>query len=161
MKGIILTALCVVFSIANSYSTCSCEEQNTKDSYKKSDLIFTAKLIDKEIKISEMSAPKIGKKQLYRRVIFTFEVIELIKGKKTSNIITINSKCDNIDFSRGEEYLIYSYYSEYLLTTNFYLNGEKVTPFLATDVCTKTKALALVDKKEIKKLKKYARKRKA
>ncbi len=159
MKGIILTALCIAFSIANAYS-CSCEELNNKEAFKKSDLIFTGKLIEKEIKTTEINAPKIQTKQRYTRVIFTFEVMELIKGVKKSKTITINSKYNNIDFKRGETYLIYAYYSEYLLTSNFYLNGEKVAPFLVTDICTKTKQLALIQKKELKKLKKFARRKK-
>ncbi|MCF6350322.1 MAG: hypothetical protein L3J23_04755 [Flavobacteriaceae bacterium] len=158
MRGMIFSAIFFAFSL--SAYACSCEELSTKEAFKKSDLIFAGKLIEKEIRTTEINAPKIKTKQHYTRVIFTFEVIELIKGLEKSKIITISSKRNGIDFKRGHKYLIYAYYSEYLLTSNFYLNGEKVSPFLVTDVCTKTKQLDLIQKNEIKKLKKIVKRRK-
>lgn len=156
MKGIILTAL-LTLSIVFKANACACEKLKLKDAYNKSELIFTGKLIDKEIKITEIKAPKIDLKQKYVITVYTFEIIEFIKGVKNVKTIKINTRYNNIDFVNGEKYLIYSYYSEYLLTSNFYINGEKVNPFLATDSCTNTKNLANVERKEIKKLKKFAR----
>ena len=158
MKKRILTFTILLFTLSLTYASCSCEELSIKDAYNSSDLIFTGRLVDKEIKITEINAPKIEEKQRYTRVVFTFEVIELIKGKKRVKTVKISSRYNDIDFKRGDKYLIYSYYSEYLLTTNFYLNGEKVTPFLVTDVCTNTKKISKVEKREIKKLKRFARK---
>ncbi len=158
MKGIILSVI-IVFSISNAFA-CNCEELKITKAYNNSDLIFTGKLINKEIKVTEVEAPKIKSIQKYTRIIFTFEVIEVIKGRKHNSIVKISSKFNDINFMLGEEYLIYSYFSEYLLTSNFYINGEKVKPFLATDFCTNTKKLSFVNKKELKKLRKIARRQK-
>lgn len=159
MKGIILTSLFTLFFIFNANACTTCKKLKTKDAFNEANLIFTGKLIKKEIKITEINAPKINLKQKYVRTIYTFEVIELIKGRKNIKTIKIKTKYDNIDFIKGEKYLLYSYYSEYLLTSNFYINGEKVSPFLATDSCTNTKKLANAERKELKKLKKFARRR--
>ncbi len=157
MKGIILAIFTLLIGINNIQANCDCEELSLKKAYNSSDLIFTGKLVKKEVLTEEINAPKIESKQLYTRVIYTFELKQLFKGKATNRIIQIQTKYNNINFEKGKLYLVYAYLSKYLLTNNFYINGEKVTPFFATDICTRTKELQLVEKKELKKLKKYAK----
>jgi len=157
MKGIILLFFTFFFYVNNTQASCGCEELTVKKAYEKSDLIFTGKLINKEILSEEIKAPKIAQKQLYTRVLYTFEIEKLYKGKVQKRTIKIQAKYNNINFVKGRKYLVYAYLSKYLLTNNFYINGEKVTPFLATDNCTKSRELRFVEKKELKKLKKRAK----
>ncbi len=157
MKGIILVISLFLISTSLSFATCGCEEQSLKQAYRKSDLIFKGKLIQKEIFSREIKAPKINVKQKYTTIVYTFEVVEVIKGIKNRKVIKLETKPNSINFDRGKTYLVFAYLSKYLLTSNFYLNGEKVKPFLVTDVCTKTKEFTLVDKKTIRKIKKLAK----
>jgi len=156
MKGIIFLFFAFFINVNSIQASCGCEEISLKKAYDKSDLIFTGKLIKKELKSEEIKAPKIEQKQLYIRMIYTFEIEHMYKGKMSSKIITIQSKYNNINFEKGRKYLVYAYLSNYLLTNNFYINGEKVLPFLATDNCTKSRELRFVEKKELKKLRKFA-----
>lgn len=77
----------------------------------------------------------------------------------SGTVFTYSTKCSTCPNLILIE-ITYSYFLEYLLTSNFYINGEKVKPFLATDFCTNTKKLNFVNKKELKKLKKIARRQK-
>ncbi len=76
MKGIIFIALFFAFSFTSSFA-CSCEELDTKDAFKQSDLIFSGKLIDKQLLDTEINA-----KQRYTRVAYTFEILSTFKGRK-------------------------------------------------------------------------------
>jgi len=160
MKGIILAIFTIFFTVIGTQASCGCEEVSVKKAYEKSDLIFTGKLIKKQIRSEEIKAPKIAQKQLYTRMLYTFEIKQIYKGKKYHKVIQIESKYNNINFEIGRKYLVYAYLSEYLLTNNFYINGEKVPSFLATDNCTKSRELRFVEKKELKKLKKLSKHKK-
>jgi len=156
-RGIlILTVLLLNFNFLHAEAG---GEIELKKAIKKSAIIFSGKLIKKELLITEIKAPKIGTAQKYIRTVYTFEVSEIFKGEMDSKTIQITTKYKEFDFVKGEKYIVYSYYSKYLLTSNFYLNGEKVTPFLATDKKVRTKNIAKIERKEMKKLKKMARKR--
>ncbi len=152
---LIIVFLLSVFSI--SFANCGCGDLSIKESFKSSDAIFRGKLIKKELLITEINAQKIETKQKYTRMVYTFLVNEVIKGKIQQKKIQITTKYNDINFILDTDYLVYSYYSEYLLTSNFYLNGERVEPFLVTDNCTNSKKICAVDKKELKKIRKLAR----
>lgn len=158
MKGIILLFFTFFLYVNSIQASCGCEELTVKEAYKKSDVVFIGKLVKKETLSEEIKAPKIDQKQLYTRMLYTFEIEKLYKGKMQKKRIKIQTRYHNINFEKGRKYLVYAYMSKYLLTNNFYINGEKVTPFLATDNCTKSRELRFVEKKELKKLKKYAKK---
>ena len=113
MKGIIFTVFIAIFSISNSFA-CNCTELNTKEAYNNSDLIFTGKLINRELKTTIIKANGIKSKQTYVRMIFTFQVIEIIKGRKHTKTVVINSKFNNIDFEKGKEYWLSSNYNSIL-----------------------------------------------
>lgn len=156
-KGILILTLLLLnvnFLFADSGG-----EIELKKAIKKSAIIFSGRLIKKELVVTEIKAPKIGTAQKYVRTVYTFEVLEIFKGKRDFITIRITTKYKEFDFEKGGNYVVYSYYSKYLLTSNFYLNGEKVTPFLATDKKIRTKKLTKIERKELKKLKKLARRR--
>lgn len=157
MKGIILLFFAFYLNIFSIQASCGCIEVSLNKAYEQSDIIFTGELIHKELKDEEIKAPKIAQKQRYLRMVYTFKINKLYKGKLQSKIVVIESKYNNINFEKGRKYLVYSYLSKYLLTNNFYINGEKVTPFLATDNCTKSREIRFVEKKEIKKLVKLSK----
>lgn len=157
MKKGILTAA-IILLLTNLSFACVCTEKNIKESYQNSSIVFTGKLIKKELVIKEISAPKINEVQSYATYQYTFEVNVVYKGKKNTKTVTISSKYkNNLNFKEDKDYLIYAYNSNYLLTNNFYLNGEKVTPFLAIDNCTRSKEIAFAEKKELRRLKKIAK----
>jgi hypothetical protein len=157
MRGIILLVFTFLFSVNTISASCGCEELSLKKAYQKSDLIFTGILIKKEIKTKEVKVSKIAQKQLYTIVKHTFKIEKLIKGKTYSQTVEIKTKYNNINFIKGKKYLVYAYFSKYLLTNNFYLNGEKVEAFLATDNCTQSRELRFVAKKELKKIMRFSR----
>jgi len=151
-----LIAFLLSFNFSNAFNT---GEIDLNKAIKKSAIIFSGKLIKKEILVTDIKAPKIGSDQKYIRTVYTFKVEEIYKGKTIAKTIKITTRYKEFSFKKGENYVVYSYYSKYLLTSNFYLNGEKVTPFLATDKKIRTKVLSKVEKKELKKLKRIARRR--
>ncbi|MEE9348469.1 MAG: hypothetical protein V3U80_00315 [Flavobacteriaceae bacterium] len=133
------------------------ENKNIKKSFKKSNTVFVGELVKRELKQSKVLAPSINTEQNYIRIIYTFKVIKLFKGDN-EEFVQITIRYKGKDFVKGEKYLVYANLSEYLLTSNFYLNGEKVTPFLTVNEKSRTKLKALTNRKEIKKLNKLARK---
>jgi hypothetical protein len=156
-RGIlILTVLLLNFNFLHADSG---GEMELKKAIKKSTVIFSGKLIKKELVVTEIKAPKIGTAQKYIRTVYTFEVSKIFKGEMNYKTIQITTKYKEFDFVKGEKYIVYSYYSKYLLTSNFYLNGEKVTPFLATNKKSRTKQLTKIERNELRKLKKLARRR--
>ena len=155
-KGILILA--VLLLNISLIKASSIDGDNLKKAIKKSAIIFSGKLISKELVTTEISAPKLGTTQKYIRNVYTFKVNQIFKGKIISNIITIVTNKNDVDFIEGQIYVVYSFYSNYLLTSNFYLNGEKVKPFLATK-SNNTKLIAKVSKKEMKKLRRLAKRK--
>jgi hypothetical protein len=150
IKGILSFAL-ILFTI--NIFACNCAENTVKDSFNNSNIIFTGELIKKDLLIKEIEAPKIKTLQKYVTYQYTFKIITNFKGNKSTKEITISSRYKDFNFKVGKAYLVYAYFSEYLLTNNFYLNGERVNPFLASDICTRTKSLSVTESRELKKLK--------
>ena len=158
MKKGILTVAIILFITNLSYACVTCAEKKVKESYQKSAMVFTGKLIKKELIIKEVKAPKIEEVQSYATYQYTFKVYEMYKGVKKTKLVSITSKYKNdLNFKEDKEYLIYAYSSKYLLTNNFYLNGEKVEEFLAVNDCSRSKEIVFTEKKELKKLKKLAK----
>ena len=147
----------IVFFLLSVSTTFAIDGKKIKASYKKATVVFTGNLINKEIIQTEEEAPFIESMQSYIRTVYTFEITEWFKGVKQSKTIKIVSKHQDFNFKIGNTYLVYSFLSMHLLTSNFYLNGEKVTPFLAVKKASLTRDIMEVSKKEIKKLRKLAK----
>ncbi len=128
-----------------------------KEAYKKSDVVFIGKIIAKEIKQTPINVSKINAIQNYIRTVYTFEIIELFKGQQKSKTIKITTKYNAFNFKMGDVYLTYAYLSKYLLSNNFYINNETVIPFLAVKKPSRIRPIEIVSKKELKKLRKYAK----
>ena len=160
-KGKIILSLLLLFWTANTYP-CTCVEvreslgKKVSRAFDSNDLIFAGIVIDKEIRATEFDIPRLELKQPYIRAIIKFNVIDLIKGNIEQRELEIITPDDGggcgIDFKVGKEYLVYSIESEYRFTPNEYLTKEKVKPFFATSLCTRTSILEKVSNREIKKL---------
>jgi hypothetical protein len=155
-KGVLTVAIIILFTHLSF--ACGCAEKTVKESYQKSNLVFTGKLIKKELVVKEIKAPKIEEVQSYATYQYTFEILVMYKGKQAIKEVVLSSKYRNtLNFKENNEYLVYAFNSNYLLTSNFYLNGEKVPSFLAVDNCSRSKEIVYTDKKELKKLRKYSK----
>ena len=169
MKKNFLILILFLFS-SSSIFPCTCIEskeslgKKVEKAFLESDLIFIGKVIGKEIKTTEIYVPELDKKQNYIRAIFTFELIDRISGEFITDkveIVTSNSEesC-GIEFKIGKEYLVFSRKQDQRIAFSPYLNQEKVNPFYATSLCTRTDEMKNVKKCETRKLKRLVKRNK-
>ena len=162
-KSSILMFVLILISIGEVYA-CSCLNTRIKEGFKRSDLIFTGKVVDEKWETTTEKISGTDKTEEYKRVTYTFQIIEFIKGKGFVNEVKITTsgmgESCGMTFNIGSEYLIYSYKAEHRATPNLYLISEKVKPFYTTDLCTRTNELKNIKTKELKKLKRLAKRRK-
>jgi len=142
---------------------CSCKGISVRKALKKSEVVFTGKVVHIEkrdlIDISKHNDGTESKFE-YHLYDYTFEVIQIFKGKKETITITITTTGDEGDcsgfYEMDREYLMYVFRQDYIP----YLNpNEKVTPFWTTNICLGTGLLKGVEEKDLAILEKYARRR--
>jgi len=160
-KTLLLTLIFLLFSASDAYS-CSCLKSKIKEGFKNSDLIFIGKVINEEWNTSTEKIANTNKTEEYKRVTYTFLINEFIKGTESIREVEITTSgfegdC-GMSFEVGAEYLIYSYEIDYRTTSNLYLISEKVKPYFTTDLCTRTNYINNVKQRELKKLKRLAKK---
>jgi len=155
MKKTILLVLSVIWLSTNEIYACSCvipKELLGKTivrAFSQSDLVFVGKVIDKQFNVTEIYVPELDSKQKYYTTIYTFELINNFgrqSNKKEIEIVTTSNSCE-IVFQVGEEYLVYSNRYDQRIAFSTYLNKEKVTPFYATSICTRTEKVNKVKKR--------------
>jgi len=142
---------------------CSCNTLSVRKALKKSDIIFTGKVISVEKRDLVNSFTKDNGSEAkfeYHLYDYTFEVTQIFKGKKETITITITTTGDEGDcsgfYEMDREYLMYVFRQDYIP----YLNpNEKVTPFWTTNICLGTDLLKGVEEKDLAILEKYARRR--
>jgi hypothetical protein len=149
---IILTSL-----YFNKYNACSCVgESSLKKSIKNSDVIFNGITLNKKEFEINLNLNTKRKPYYITKVEYTFLIINKLKGVNildTIKIITgVGGGDCGIEFMIGREYLVFAKYSN-----KYYQGGKIVSPFIYTDVCSRTK---LSNKKEIKKIRRYCKKSK-
>lgn len=169
MKKIVILILAMVGLFTNEIYACTCVEINEsigkkiEKAFLKSDLIFVGKVIDQQFKETEIYVPEINAKQKYSRAVYTFELINLFRGqlyKEEIEIVTTSSGglC-GFEFQVGEVYLVYSNQYDQRIAFNAYLNQERVDPFYATNICTRTRKFTKVETREIRKLSRMAKRK--
>ncbi|MEE9432149.1 MAG: hypothetical protein V3V16_13955 [Melioribacteraceae bacterium] len=162
-KSSILTFILILFSVGVVYP-CSCLNTRIKEGFKRSDLIFTGKVVDEKWESTTEKISGTDKTEEYKRVTYTFHITEFIKGTESIKEVKITTsgmgESCGMTFNMGSEYLIYSYETEHRATPNLYLISEKVKPFYTTDLCTRTNELKNIKPKELKKLKRLAKRKK-
>ncbi len=153
MKKTIALLTLILVSTANMYA-CTCIkiqaslDEKVKYEFSKSDLIFTGKVIDKEIKSNGQYISTADP------VIYTLEIIYKIKGNietRTIEIISARSvgSC-GYPFQVGESYLVYSIISDHWSAIT-----EKKSVFI-TGQCRRNQKLKETQKRELNILKKLA-----
>ncbi len=169
MKDLFILCLALLL-IAPNANACSCImrkaplKTNVKRAFAQSQYIFSGRAIKKELKTTEYDSEVSAIVQKYVRYVVTFEITQNFKGKKESKFVEIVTSEDSgscgFNFEVGKVYLVYAYESEYRLSSNFILAQDKVAPFLATDICTRTKPAGNANRKELRFLSKLNKKRK-
>ena len=79
-KSSILMFVLILISIGEVYA-CSCLNTRIKEGFKRSDLIFTGKVVDEKWETTTEKISGTDKTEEYKRVTYTFQIIEFIKGK--------------------------------------------------------------------------------
>jgi len=169
MRRTALLILTLIWLLTNEVYACTCVEINEsigkkiEKAFLKSDLIFVGKVIDKQFKETEIYVPELDSKQKYYRAIYTFELINLFRGQPDKEeieiVTTASSNSCGFEFQVGEVYLVYSNQYNQRIAFSPYLNQERVKPFYATDICTRTEKVNKVEKIEIRKLKRMAKRK--
>ena len=131
--------------IAKSYS-CSCEPRPTLEkSYAEADAIFIGTVISK--KVISVKYESVNTTQIE----YKFRRTKVFKGKSLTEIITIitgNGRHDcGYMFEINKKYIVYAY-----IQNQYYDGGEKVKPFLSTNVCRRTTIYNSVEEKSLDKL---------
>ncbi len=151
---VLLFTLLLIFT--TKLSACSCIEENNsfrkkvKTEYVESDLIFTGTVL------SRKEIPKTSRKVFGSAVVFTFEVSEIIKGKRHHSQIEVITNSDGAscgyEFEVGNTYLVYSRQSHYYTPVT-----QSKSDFI-TGLCYRNQKLKNVRKKEHRILSRMARK---
>ncbi|WP_299313222.1 hypothetical protein [uncultured Aquimarina sp.] len=157
MRNLLLTIAIILIPITN-ICACSCSDtdqplgKKVKEAFLSADLIFTGKVID----IKEINTI-LPYKSSSDPVVYTFEVIQKIKGKTKKTILKILSSNSGAscgyNFQLGESYLVYSSVSDHFAKQT----GIKTS--FVTSLCRRNQELQSVHKKELKKLFIYAKKK--
>ncbi|WAC02237.1 hypothetical protein N7U66_00135 [Lacinutrix neustonica] len=154
MKKIVLIIFILLFSITQSFA-CSCADSDTslykkiQNAFNESDLILTGKVIAKELK-SNGTHQNSGDP-----IIYTIEIISVIKGIKKSEVIQIASEMSESNcgypFEIGKAYLVYA-------TSSTHFSSKTGNDFnFVTSLCYRNQKLSIVKGKEFRILKRLAR----
>ncbi|RTQ53770.1 hypothetical protein EJV47_03280 [Hymenobacter gummosus] len=77
-----------------------------------------------------------------RLVRFTFKVQHLYKGRVQQDTVSISTSAGDADcgyvFSAGQSYLVYSWRTD-ALPNDFRKDYRRVTPYLTTSICSRTR----------------------
>ncbi|MAM27468.1 MAG: hypothetical protein CMC13_00445 [Flavobacteriaceae bacterium] len=152
-KTLLLILLISISTTEIIACTCAREkaslERKVKTEFNRSDLIFTGKVISKVTKTNEEYF------SLADPTIYTFEIIEKIKGTFQSTNVEIVSEESGAscgyNFEIGQQYLVYSINSDQFTSTTANKHD------FVTDLCRRNQKINTIDKREIKKLRKLGK----
>ncbi|MES2544672.1 MAG: hypothetical protein V4548_07295 [Bacteroidota bacterium] len=141
-----------VFLFFNIGFGCSCiGKGKLKTAIKKSDVILTGKILNKNIFIVKFdeSGDYEGLNISYTE--YSVLITKKLKGQiisDTIRVVTGVGKGDcGYNFLVGSNYIIYGVYAE-----KYIENGEKVDRFLSTGICSKTKLYNLKEEKKVNRI---------
>jgi hypothetical protein len=146
MNKIIVLVFVCFFPI--SIWACSCiGEKTVKEEISKSDIVFSGKIISKNIfTVNDDNLP-LG--LVLKKAEYIILITKIYKGQAASDtlrlITGVGSGDCGYEFVIGSEYIIYSVHSN-----KYFESGNKVDTFLYTDICTRTRR---IDKNELRKIK--------
>jgi hypothetical protein len=157
VKQFLLIIFLIVYSSV-AYC-CSCiGEATLKQELKRSDVVFTGKVISK--KVIDTRSPTDTLMQGLKMYVaeYKLQVSSIFKGKVKQDTITIITGVGSGDcgfnFEIGNEYIVYSSFEN-----KYYPQGNTVSKFLYTDICRRTRLAT--DTAEIKALSKKCKNKKA
>lgn len=162
-KPLVPLLFLLLFSVNDIYA-CSCLESSIKQGFTHADIIFTGKAIafDKITHTDSISNPEKAGAYYHRQFVyyeFTFEIKEIIKGNIDTGLLTITTHVDSAScgfyFELDTDYLVYSHRSN--IQMGSWIEEDIVDPYYTTGLCTRTQAISKDTKKEIKKLKRLAK----
>lgn len=138
----------LLLTIAKSFA-CSCEGTPTLEkSYAEADAIFIGTVISK--KVISVKYESVNTTQIE----YKFRRTKVFKGKSLTEIITIitgNGKHDcGYRFEMNKKYIVYAH-----IQNQYFDGGDKVSPFLSTNVCRRT---TIYNPLEVKRLDKLGKK---
>ena len=152
MKKIFI--LWIIFTLWDTTYACTCwGESNVKNAMKYSNSVFKGKVIASE-RVSLFPEKLLGTfweydTIFYKKMKYTFEVVEIYKGKETVDTLIVYSGFGDGDcgytFHIGNEYIVYATWNKTLKESN------RSTPlrFLETDICTRTQPFNIDEAQEI------------
>lgn len=157
VKQIFLIIFFVAFSSV-AYC-CSCiGEATVKQELKRSDVVFTGKVISKKIIDTRSPTDTLMQGLKMYMAEYTLQVSTIFKGKIKQDTITIITGVGGGDcgfnFEIGTEDIVYSSFEN-----KYYPHGNTVSKFLYTNICKRTRLAT--DTAEIKALSKKCKKKKA
>ncbi len=124
---------------------CSCSRAGILKQQRAAEFIFAGRVENISEIVTEERVESTGEKISYKRYEFTFKVTGIYKGRKkwkdfnrSIKIITTggDADCGSV-FYLNKKYLVYSYEADYILDLR--LPTQKVSPFMTTNLCTRTK----------------------
>jgi hypothetical protein len=149
-----ISILWIIYMLWNTTIACGCLGTSTvKGGLKYSNFVFRGKVISSE-SVSLFPESLVGTfweptAIFYKKMKYTFEVLDIYKGKETSDTLIIYSGFGNGDcgytFHIGNDYIVYATWNKSLK------ESDRSTPlkFLETDFCTRTQPFNMEESKEI------------
>ena len=123
---------------------CSCGRVGIHKSYKGANVVFTGTLVEAKVShYNDTMGLHQGKYRIrvQKIVRFTFRVQHIYKGSLVADTVSLltsggGADCGSI-FTFSKSYLIYSWFNDEL--PNDFGETRKVTPYITTSVCSRTK----------------------
>ncbi len=115
---------------------CTCIGESTfKEEFKRSDVVLIGRVIDeKTIEITDSLLPRLK----ILKVEYTIHATKIYKGKIGDTLVKVVTGGGGGDcgflFTVGNEYIIYCSYQD-----KYYAQGNRVSTFLYTDYCRRTR----------------------
>lgn len=153
MKKIFLFV--VLLFISNTAFPCSCiGKSKMKNEIKASAAVFAGTVLSK--RIFSLKDDFLPEKFWMTQAEYTILVTKRYKGKVSADTLKVVTGVGGGDcgvvFQIGQSYIVYS-----SIQDSYYNDGDKVPPFLSTNICTKT---AIYNEEESRKIERYVRRKK-
>lgn len=140
----------LVFVLPLNVWACSCiGTNNVKQELKESDLVFSGKILSKNVfTVNDNNLPSGFDLKKAEYIVLISEIYKGHLTNDTLNVITgVGGGDCGLEFSVGVDYIIYAAYKN-----KYFERGQQIKRFVFTNICTRTKP---IDKNEIRKIKRF------
>lgn len=137
----LLIIIGLVLSTVDNFA-CSCGHVGITENRKAMNYVFKGRVSELSEIVSWDTLTGTNETIEYRRVKYTFEVLENykgLKGEQTVDLVTSGMTDCGFSFDKNKIYIVYAYYDNKKL--HHRLMDQKIASYVTTHLCTRTKKI--------------------